>query len=162
MFGLPPEETPPVEPIASPTTDDVWHAPAGLADPLPEGNATAPSTEPEIKDWLTGQDASPFEAVTQLVAPTASVVKLTSPIVSSGQTEEERQYMLLVTTSVRRLNLEVTGVVLGNTVTTSAGDGAFQNPQMLAVLHGSIRGRRAIGNQGATMEELVRRDMEFP
>ena len=68
--------------------------------------------------------------------------------------------MLVVTASVRRLNLEVTGVVLRDTVTTSAGDGAFWNPQMVAVLHGPVRGRKAIGNQGATMEGLVREDVE--
>ena len=61
--------------------------------------------------------------------------------------------MLVVTTSVRRLNLEVTGIILGN--------GAFWDPQMAAVLHRPIRGRRAIGNQGTTMEELVRRDVEL-
>ena len=155
LFG-PSPETPPVKPISLPTADDVRHTLPGFADPPLEGNATVLSTKPKMKDWLTGQDASPIEAVTQLAPPTASVVELTSPIPPSDQTEEERWYMLVVTALVRRLNLEVTRVViLGDTVTTSAGDGAFQNPQMAAVLHGPIRGRRAIGNQGATMEELV-------
>ena len=54
--------------------------------------------------------------------------------------------MVVVTASVRRLNLEATGVVLRDTVTASARDGAFQNPQMAAALHGPVRGRRAIGN----------------
>ena len=160
LFGPPPEETPPVEPIALSIVNHVGHTPPGLVGPLPEGNTTVLSTEPKMKDWPTGQDASPIEAVTQLVPPTASVVKLTSPIIPSSQTEEERWYMLVVTASVSRLNLEVTGVILRDMVTTSAGDGAFQNPQMVAVLHGSVRGRRAIGNQGAPIEELVRRDVE--
>ena len=68
--------------------------------------------------------------------------------------------MLVVTALLRRLNLEVTRVILGDMVTASAGGVAFQNPQMAAVLPGPIRGRRAIGNQGATMEELARKDAE--
>ena len=66
--------------------------------------------------------------------------------------------MLDVTASVKRLNLEVTRVILGNTVTASAGGAAFWNPQMVAVLPEPVRGRRAIGNQGATMEPLVGKD----
>ena len=92
-----------------------------------------------MKDWPTGQEASPIEAVTQLAPPTASVVKLTSPIAPSNQTEKERWYVLVVTASVRRLNLEATRIILRDTVTTSAGDGAFQNPQMVAVLHGPVK-----------------------
>ena len=68
--------------------------------------------------------------------------------------------MLVVTASVRRLNLEATGVILRDTVTASVGGVAFWNPQMAAVLPGPIRERGAIGNQGATVEELVRKDAE--
>ena len=68
--------------------------------------------------------------------------------------------MLVVTALVRRMNLEATRVVLGDMVTTSAGGAAFQNPWMVAVLPGPVRGRRATSNQGATMEELVRKDAE--
>ena len=67
------------------------------------------------------------------------MVELTSPIIPSGQTEEERWYVLVVTALVGRLNLEVTGVILVDTVTASAGDEAFQNPRMVAVLHRSVR-----------------------
>ena len=134
LFGPPPEEeTPPVKRIVSPTADDVWQTLSGLGNPLPDGDATVLLTKPEMEDLLTGQDASPIEAVTQLVPTTASVVELTSSIVPSDQTEEERWYMLVVTASVRRLNLEATRVVLRETVTTSAGGVAFQNPQMAAV-----------------------------
>ena len=66
--------------------------------------------------------------------------------------------MLVVTALVRRLNLEATGVILGDTVTASAGGAAFQSPQMVAVLPGPARGRKAIGNQGATIEELAGKD----
>ena len=60
-------------------------------------------------------------------------------------TEEEKQYVLVVTTSVRSLNLEMTGVILRDTVTTSARGGAFQDPCMAAVLPGPIQARK--GNQ---------------
>ena len=100
-----------------------------------------------MKDWPT-----------ELVPTTAPVVELTSPIVPSDQTEEERWYMLVVTASVRRLNLEATRVVLGNTVTASAGGVTFQNPWMAVVLPGPAEGRRAIA--GATMEELAGKGVE--
>ena len=125
LFGPPPEETTPVEPIVLPTADDVGHTPPGLVGPLPEGNATVLSTEPEMKDWLTGQDTSPIEAITQLVPTTALVVEITSPIILSDQTEEERWYILVVTALVRRLNLEMTRVILRDTVTASARGVAF-------------------------------------
>ena len=137
IFGpLPEEETPLVESIASPTAKNVGHTPSGLANPLLEGDATVLST----------------------ILTTASVVELTSPIILPDQTEEERWYVLVVTALVRRLNLESTGVVLGDTVTTLAGGVVFQNPQMAAVLPGPIRGRRLISSQGTTMEELARED----
>ena len=101
LFRHPPEEeTPPVEPITSPTVDDVGHTPSGPADPLSEGDATVLSTEPKVavpKDLPTGQATSPIKAVTQIVPTTALVVKLTSPTIPSNQTEEERWYVLVVT-----------------------------------------------------------------
>ena len=57
--------------------------------------------------------------------------------------------MLVVTTSIRTLNLEMTGVVLGDTVTAPPGGSAFQNPHMVAVLLG-----RMIISQGTTVKEL--------
>ena len=161
LFRPPPEETPPVKPIASPTVDDVGHTLPGLGNPLLEGDATVLSTKPEMEDWPAGQDASPSEAVTQLVPTTASVVELTSPIIPYNQTEEERWFMLVVTATVRRLNLEATCGILGDTVTASAGGLAFQNPQMAAVVPGPVRERRAIGNQGTAVEELARKDAEW-
>ena len=137
IFGpLPEEETPPVESIALPTADNVGHTPPGLANPPLERDAIVLSTMPT----------------------TASVVELTSPIILPDQTEEERWYVLVVTASVRRLNLESTRVVLRDTVTTSAGGAAFQNPQMAAVLPGPVPGRRPISSQGAYVEELARED----
>ena len=86
-FGPPPEEvSSPVEPFASPTADDVRHTPPGLGNTPPEGGGTVLSTKPKMEDWLTGQHASPTEAITQLVPTIALVVELTSPIILSDQT----------------------------------------------------------------------------
>ena len=78
-----------------------------------------------MEDWLIGQDASLIEAATQTASTTASVVKLTSPIAPTNQTEEEKWYILVVTTLVRSLNLETTSVILRDMVTTSARGRAF-------------------------------------
>ena len=91
-----------------------------------------------MQHQLIGQDASPIEATTQTASATTLVVKLISPNIPPNQTEEENWYILVVTTSVRRLNLEMTGVVLRDTVTASAGGEAFQNPHMAAGLPGPV------------------------
>ena len=87
-----------------------------------------------MEDWLTGQDASPIEAATQPASPTASVVKLTSPIAPPKWTEEERWYVLVVTASVGSLNLETTGIIPWGHHDHLGRGGAFQNPCMAAVL----------------------------
>ena len=164
LFKHPPEEeTPPVGPIALPTADNAGHTPPAPADPLLERGAMVLSTEPKVvvpKDLPTSQATSPIKALTQIVPTTGSVVELTSPNIPSNQTEEERWYVLVVTALVRRLNLEATGVILIDMVTASAGRVAFQNPQMVAVLPGPTRGRKTIGNQGTTIEELAGKDVE--
>ena len=112
------------------------------------------------KDLLTSLATSPIEVVTQVVLATGLVVKLAGPLIPSDQAEGERQYVLIVNPSVRRLNLEATGVILRDMVTASARGVAFENPQMAAVLPGSARGRKMIGNQHATIEELAGKDTE--
>ena len=114
-----------------------------------------------MEDWPIGQDASLIEATTQIASATTSGVKLTSPIAPPNWTEEEKKYVLVVTTTVRSLNLEMTSVILGDTVTTLAGGGAFQNPHMAAVLSGSIWARGVINNQGTTVKELGKNDAEW-
>ena len=85
-----------------------------LFEPPPErGDTTVLSTKPKMEDWATGQDTSPIEATTQPASATPSVVELTSPIIPPDWMEEERWYMLVVTTSMRSLNLETTRVILG-------------------------------------------------
>ena len=137
------------------------HTPPALVGSPPEGHAMVLPTESKMGDWLTDQDVGFIGAMTWIVPTMASAVKLTSPITPSDQTEEEKQYMLVMTALVRRLNLKTTGVVLRDMVTTSAGGLAFWNPWMAAVLPGPIRGRRAIDNWGIAREELARRDAEW-
>ena len=118
---------------------------------IPERRHTiVPSTRPQTEDWLIGQDACLIVVTTQTASTTMPGVEMTSPINPSDQTEEERWYVLVVTALIRRLNLEMTGVTLGDTVTALPSGSAFQNPHMVAVLSG-----RAISNQGATVKELV-------
>ena len=102
-----------------------------------------------MEDQLIGQDASFIEEATQAASTTMSGVNMTSPITPPNQTEEERWYVLVVTTLIRRLNLEMTGVTLRDTVTTPSRGIDVQNPHIAAVLSG-----RAISNQGATVKEL--------
>ena len=128
---------------------------------LPERRyTTVPSTRLLMEDWPIGQDASLIKAATQTTSATSSGVELTSPIVPPNWTEEEKQYVLVVTTSVSSLNLEMTSVVLEDMVTVSAGGGTFQNPCMAAVLSGPVHGRGAISNQGAIMKGLGKNDAE--
>ena len=131
-----------------------------FGSPHERGDTTVLSTKLQMEDQPTAQDASPIEAATQTASATATVVKLTSPITPPDWTEEEKWYILVVTTLVRSLNLETTGVILGDMVTTSAGGGAFQSPCMAAVLPGPIQEIRAISNPGAMVKELGKKDAE--
>ena len=97
-----------------------------------------------------------MEATTQTASPIMSRVELTRPIAPPDRMEEENWYVLVVTALIRQLNLETTGVVLGETVTTLPGRSAFQNPHMVAVLSGPAR--RVISDQGAIVKELERSD----
>ena len=83
-----------------------------------------------------------------------SGVELTSPITLPDWTEEEKWYVLVKTALIRWLNLETTGVVLGDAVTALHRRSAFWNPHMAALLPAPVPARRAIGNQGATVKEL--------
>ena len=93
-----------------------------------------------------------MEATTQTASPTMPRVELTRPIAPPDRTEEENWYVLVVTASIRQLNLETTCVDVGELVTASPGRGAFWNPHMVAVLSGPAR--RAISGQGAIVKEL--------
>ena len=98
------------------------------------------------------QNTSFMEATTQTASPAMSSVELTRPITPPDRTEEENQYVLVITASIRQLHLETTGVDLRESVTASPGRGAFQNPHMVAVLLGLAR--RVVSGQGAIVKEL--------
>ena len=93
-----------------------------------------------------------MEATTQTASPAMSGVELTRPITPLDRIEEENWYIQVITTSIWQLNLETTGIDLGESVTASPGRGAFQNPDMAAVLLGPAR--RAISSQGTIVKEL--------
>ena len=93
-----------------------------------------------------------MEATTQTASPTMSGVELTRSIAPLDKTEEENQYVLVITAPIRQLNLETTGVDLRESVATLPRRGAFRNPQMAAVLPGPAR--RAISSQGTIVKEL--------
>ena len=162
-FRYPPkEETPPAELITSPTEVDGKHTPPGPAETPPGRDAMVLLIESDVeiqKDLPTSCAISPIEVGTQVVPITRSVVKLASPLTPSDKAEEERQCMLIVTASMGRLNLEATGVTLGDMVTASVGRVAFKNPQMVAVLPGPTKGRKVVGHQDATIEELAGKDL---
>ena len=105
-----------------------------------------------VGDQLVEQNTSFMEATTQTASPAMSGVELTRPITSPDRTEEENQYVLVITTLIRQLNLETTGVDLGESVTASPGRGALENPCIAAGLPGP--GRRAISSQGTIVKEL--------
>ena len=123
--------------------------------PIPEGRYTmVPSTRLWVEDQLIGQDASYIEAATQTASATVSGVELTSAITSATWMEEEKWYVLVVTSSTRSLNLETTSVVLRDTVTASSKGSAFWNPHMAGVLSRPVQTRGAISNQDSTVKEL--------
>ena len=84
---------------------EVWETrgttPLSFGPSSERGDTTVLSTKLQMEDWLTGQDANLIEAATQPASTTALVVKLTSPIAPPNWMEEERWYMLVVTTSER-------------------------------------------------------------
>ena len=105
-----------------------------------------------VGDQPDEQNTSFMEATTQTTSTAMSGVELTRPTTPPDRTEEENQYILVVTASIRQLNLETASVDLRELVTALPGSGAFQNPCMTAVL--SEPARRAISGQGATVKEL--------
>ena len=75
-----------------PTPTDLWRVDPPLSPhvTISEGTyTTVPSTRLQVYDQPVGQDASLMEAATQTASTTMSRVKLTSPITSLDQMEEE-------------------------------------------------------------------------
>ena len=93
-----------------------------------------------------------MEATTQTASPATSNVELARPITPLDRTEEETQYVLVITALIWQLNLGTDDVDLGEPVTASPGRDAFWNPGLAAVFLGPTR--RAISSPGATVKEL--------
>ena len=66
---------------------------------------TVPSTRLQVDDQPVGQNASLMEANIQGASPTMSGIRLTSPIASPDGMEEENWYVLVMTASIRWLNV---------------------------------------------------------
>ena len=98
------------------------------------------------------QNTSFMGATIHTASPAMSSVELTRPITPLDRTEEENWYVLVVTTLIRQLNLETTGVDLGDLITASLGRGAIWN--LCMVVDFLEPTRRVISSQGATVKEL--------
>ena len=98
--------------------------PSLFESPPERGDAAVLSAKPKMEDQPTGQDASLVEAATQPDSAATSVFELTSPIVPPDWTEEERWYVLVVTTS-EELEFRNDWSHSWGQVTASAGGGAF-------------------------------------
>ena len=107
---------------------------------------------PPLGDKPSELDTGFTEATTQTSSPAMSDAELTGHITPPGRMEEENQFVLVITTSIRQLNLGSGNNDLGESSTAPPGRDTFQNPCMVAVLSGSTR--RAVSYQGATVKEL--------
>ena len=96
-------------------------------------------------------DTGLIEATTQTASLAMSYVELLRHITPLDGMEEENQYLLVITTSRRQLNLESAGNDFGESSTAPPGGDNFWNPHMTAVFSGSTR---VVSYQGATMKEL--------
>ena len=81
-----------------------------------------------------------------------SDVERTGHMTPPDRMEEENWYVLVITASIRQLNLGTANDDLRESVTAAPGRDAYQNPCMVAVFSGPRR--RAISHQGVTVEEL--------
>ena len=99
----------------------------------------------------SGLDTGFTEATTQTTSPAATdmdVVRCINPLFG---TENENQYLLVITTSKEQLSLGPSGNNLEKSSTAPHRRNTFQNPRMAAVLSGSTR---AVNYGGATVKEL--------
>ena len=137
----PNDETLPVEPTTSTAEINL----PGSAEISPRDSIKMPLAKIDTdtpKDLATTWAASPAEAESWVVPTTRLVDKLAGPPTPPNQVGGEKQCMLMVTTSVGRLNLEATHVTYVDTMFASVGVVAFGNPHMVASLLGPPRERR--------------------
>ena len=108
--------------------------------------------EPPLDNQPGEQNICFMEATTQTASLPVTNVELAECITPPGRTEEKNWYVLVVTTSIRQLNLGTADDDLMELVAASPGRDAYQNPHMAAVF--PVPMRRAISHQGMTVEEL--------
>ena len=111
------------------------------------------------KDLVTAQATSPAEVESWVVPTTGLVDKLASSPMPPNQVGGEKQCVLMVTTSVGRLNIEATRVTSVDTMFASVEGVAFGNPCMVASLSGPPKERRQSGHWDATAGELAEGDL---
>ena len=107
---------------------------------------------PPLGNKSSEHDTRFTEATTQTASLAMSNAELTGHITPLDRMEEENQYMLVITTLIRQLNLRSADNDLGESSAALPERDTFQNPHMAAVLSGSTR--RAVSYQGATVKEL--------
>ena len=83
--------------------------------------------EPPLDDQPGEQDTHFVEPTTQTASPAMSDVKLTRCITPADRMEEENWYILVVTASIRQLNLGTADDDLRELVTASSGRDAYWN-----------------------------------
>ena len=125
---------------------------------IPQGTPLPHQPLPMLERWTQALQKPRGHTTPSLCHPDVHPVKLAGPLAPSVQTEEERWCVMMVTTSMGRLNLEATRVTPRDTVTALIGRVAFENPQIVAALLGPTKGRKVVGHQDATMEELAEKD----
>ena len=88
------------------------------------------------------QDTHFMDPTTQTASPVISDVELTKHITPLDRMDEENQYILVVTTSIRQLNLGTANDDLGESVTASPGKDAYQNPHVAAFWGANKKGHQ--------------------
>ena len=154
----PNDEFPPAEPTTPPAEINL----PGSAEISPMGSTIMPSARMNTdtpKNLATIWAASPAEAESKVVPITRLVDWLGSPPMPSNQVGGEKQCLLMITTSVGRLNLEATRVTSGCTMIASDGGVAFGNPCMAASLLEPPKEKKEVGHRDATTGELTEGDL---
>ena len=108
--------------------------------------------EPPLDNQPGKQNIHFMEAATQTTSPAMTNVELTGCIIPPDRTQEENQYVLVITASIRQLNLGTADDDLEELVTASPGQDDYWNPCRADVF--SVPMRRAISHQGTTVEQL--------
>ena len=96
--------------------------------------------EPPWDNQPGEQNAHLIEAATQTTCPVMSDIKLTGCITPLDRTEEENQYVLVITISIRQLDFGTADDDLGESVTASPRRDVYWNPCMAALFGANEKG----------------------